>query len=106
MDKLTTEDVCERVDAMINVLDRVAGRIKVETVGFDLADEEVDAIITGEVCALTFVRDFFLGALDDDCPRTVLEARKSTPEQIVSLIITIGTKVYYTKSVAGAVTSS
>ena len=100
MDKLTIEEVCERVDAMANALDMVVGRIKAETVGFDLADEEVTAIITGEICALVSVRDLFLGALDDDCPHAVLEARKSTPEQVASWIIATGAQGYYKNYVA------
>ena len=100
MDKLTIEEVDERVGAIAHALDLVVGRIKAETVGFDLADEEVTAIITGEICALVSVRDFFLGALDDDCPHAVLEARKSTPEQIASWIIATGAKGYYTDFVA------
>ena len=91
IEKMSVEEISERVHDVCLKLDAVAGEIELD----GLAKEEVTALVCGIDCALSTLNDFYLGGFDETNPEAVRTARSMDVDEMVSWFIYNASKTYH-----------
>ena len=87
IEKMSIEELEDRMEVILGLLDVGSEVIKASDFTVTLTDKEVRALSIGAECAVAFICNFFLGRLDDSNPEGVAKIRgKSALEQVAILI--------------------
>lgn len=96
MRQMTTEEVRERIDALVTMLDVAAEHLTAEQFEeVKLTDEEVKAFIVGAMSALNAVENLYLGGMDGTNPDAVTNARDMDAASFAAMIISAAAGTYH-----------
>ena len=96
MKQMTIEEVRERIDTIVTVLDMAAEHLTAEQFKeVKLTDEEVKAFVIGAMSALNAVENLYLGGLDETNPEAVTNARNMGMPEFAAMIINAAVGTYH-----------
>ena len=94
IEKMSVEEIGERVHEVGVVLCMVLENIKVEALGENLAQEELNAIIVGAIAAINYLHGTYLGGFDEIEPDTVPIMRVLPGDRTASVILETAVSAY------------